>query len=81
MNYNEFHINSLEFQQMASNSYEIQIFQTDSLISNKYSKLIYNFIEYDYVGAPWLNGRIGNGGLSFRRTNKMKEILNNKRYY
>jgi hypothetical protein len=57
------------------------IFQTDSLISNKYSKLIYNFIEYDYVGAPWLNGCIGNGGLSFRKTNKMKEILNNTSYY
>ena len=57
------------------------IFQTDSLISNKYSKLIYNFIEYDYVGAPWLNGCVGNGGLSFRKTNKMKEILNNTSYY
>ena len=57
------------------------MFQTDSLISNKYSKLIYNFIEYDYVGAPWTNGMVGNGGLSFRKTNKMKEILNNKSYY
>jgi hypothetical protein len=57
------------------------IFQTDTLISNKYSKLIYNFIEYDYVGAPWLNGFVGNGGLSFRKTNKMKEILNNTSYY
>jgi hypothetical protein len=57
------------------------IFQTDSLISNKYSKLIYNFIEYDYVGAPWLNGCIGNGGLSFRKTKKMVEILNNTSYY
>ena len=57
------------------------IFQTDTLISNKYSKLIYNFIEYDYVGAPWINGCVGNGGLSFRKTNKMKEILNNTSYY
>jgi hypothetical protein len=57
------------------------IFQTDSLISNQYSKLIYNFIEYDYVGAPWTNGMVGNGGLSFRKTNKMKEILNNTSYY
>jgi hypothetical protein len=57
------------------------IFQTDSLISNQYSKLIYNFIEYDYVGAPWTNKCIGNGGLSFRKTNKMKKILNNTSYY
>jgi hypothetical protein len=57
------------------------IFQTDSLISKQYSKLIYNFIEYDYVGAPWTNGMVGNGGLSFRKTNKMKEILNNTSYY
>ena len=57
------------------------IFQTDSLISKQYSKLIYNFIEYDYVGAPWTNGCVGNGGLSFRKTNKMKTILNNTSYY
>jgi hypothetical protein len=57
------------------------IFQTDSLISKQYSKLIYNFIEYDYVGAPWKNGMVGNGGLSFRKTKKMKTILNNTSYY
>ena len=57
------------------------IFQTDSLISKQYSKLIYNFIEYDYVGAPWTNRCIGNGGLSFRKTKKMKTILNNTSYY
>ena len=52
------------------------IFQTDTLISQIYSKLIYNFMEYDYVGAPWNNEGVGNGGLSLRRKSKMLEILN-----
>ncbi len=41
------------------------------------------FLEYDYVGAPWqprmavsLNCRVGNGGLSLRSTAAMREIAN-----
>lgn len=52
------------------------IFQTDTLISQLYSNLIYNFMEYDYVGAPWNNNGVGNGGLSLRRKSKMIEIIN-----
>lgn len=48
------------------------IFQTDALILNK--DLINRFLEYDYVGAPWINGIVGNGGLSLRRIPKMIEI-------
>lgn len=55
----------------------ILIFQTDSCICN--SK-INNFLKYDYVGAPWkygwsYGGSVGNGGLSFRKKNKMLEII------
>jgi hypothetical protein len=38
------------------------------------------FIEYDYVGAPWIGGRIyneegvGNGGLSIRNVQAMRQI-------
>jgi hypothetical protein len=50
------------------------IFQTDTLILNKNKDLINNFLSYDYVGAPWRNGIVGNGGLSLRRKSKMIEI-------
>ena len=52
------------------------VFQTDSIICNKHKDLINNFLEYDYVGAPWING-VGNGGLSLRKKSKMIKILNN----
>jgi|UniRef100_A0A6C0IM27 hypothetical protein len=52
------------------------IFQTDTMICEDYKDLIYEFMEYDYVGAPnteW----VGNGGLSLRKKSKMMEIINN----
>jgi hypothetical protein len=60
------------------------IFQTDSIICGKYKDQIQQFLEYDYVGAPWAhdhvkgpgkNIRVGNGGLSLRKKSKMKEIV------
>ena len=54
------------------------IFQTDSIICSKHKDLINNFLNYDYVGAPWIhNQEVGNGGLSLRKKSKMLEILNN----
>lgn len=58
------------------------IFQTDALINPKYKDLIYEFINYDYVGAPWsFNNNVGNGGLSLRKKSKMIDIIQNKKYY
>jgi hypothetical protein len=51
---------------------DILLFQTDTLILNK--ELLHDFLKYDYVGAPWRNGMVGNGGLSLRNKNKMIEI-------
>jgi hypothetical protein len=52
------------------------IFQTDSLICPKYKDLIYNYFNYDYVGAPWkVNEKVGNGGLSLRKKSKMIELI------
>jgi hypothetical protein len=34
------------------------------------------FVDFDYVGAPWDNGVVGNGGLSIRKKSKMLEIIN-----
>jgi hypothetical protein len=53
------------------------VFQTDSMILNK--DQINEFLQYDYVGAPWkASGWVGNGGLSLRRKSKMIEIIHAK---
>jgi len=50
------------------------IFQTDTIILTP--ELLPTFLEYDYVGAPWVNQMVGNGGFSLRRKSKMIEICN-----
>jgi len=60
------------------------VFQTDTLISDIHANNIYNFLEYDYVGAPWVNKEndeaIGNGGFSLRKKSKMIEMIKNGGY-
>lgn len=50
------------------------IFQTDSFICENFKQMIYDFIDYDYVGAPQEHW-VGNGGLSLRKKSKMLEIV------
>ena len=50
------------------------IFQTDTMILSP--ELLPTFLEYDYIGAPWVNQMVGNGGFSLRRKRKMIEICN-----
>jgi hypothetical protein len=59
------------------------VFQTDTIIIKENAHKINDFIEYDYVGAPFIEekwnkntDKIGNGGLSLRRKSKMLEVLN-----
>jgi len=47
----------------------ILIFQTDTMILEPTQ--LQEFLSYDYVGAPWKNGDVGNGGLSLRKRSKM----------
>jgi len=59
------------------------VFQTDTMIFDKHRHLIYDFLQYDYVGAPWKKtfkfaeqcNYVGNGGLSLRKKSKMLSIL------
>jgi len=52
------------------------IFQLDSLISAIYNDYIYDFLQYDYTGAPWyFDKRVGNGGLSLRHKSAMVNII------
>ena len=56
------------------------VFQVDTLISDVYYNKIYDFMQYDYVGAPWplyYPVLVGNGGLSLRRKSKMLEVIDN----
>jgi hypothetical protein len=58
----------------------ILMFQTDSILRRRG---IDAFLEFDYVGAPWMHallsrddtGPVGNGGLSLRKKRAMLEIL------
>ena len=55
-------------------------FQLDTLISAKYKDYIYDFMEYDYVGALWkkqpiVNLYVGNGGLSLRKNQQSCTLL------
>uniref|UniRef100_A0A6C0B0Z0 DUF5672 domain-containing protein n=1 Tax=viral metagenome TaxID=1070528 RepID=A0A6C0B0Z0_9ZZZZ len=65
------------------------VFQTDSMIFKRNSHLLNEYLEYDYVGAPWpiddrenekLCGYIGNGGFSLRKKSKMLEIIEKKEF-
>jgi hypothetical protein len=56
------------------------IFQTDTIICKENKGLINNFLQYDYVGAPWKDHRIGNGGLSLRKKSKMIEKIRKCKY-
>jgi len=60
------------------------VFQTDSIILRENAHMINNYLNYDYVGSPWLRCNyeptkncdfIGNGGFSLRNKKKMIEIM------
>ena len=58
------------------------VFQTDSMICPKDKKLIDNYLNYDYVGAPWAhhNQEVGNGGFSLRKKSKALQKIKNCPY-
>jgi hypothetical protein len=56
------------------------MFQTDSILFHKNKHLLKYFLKYDYVGAPWVNREVGNGGLSLRKKSKMLEIIEKEPY-
>lgn len=53
------------------------VFQTDSILCANARQSINNWLEYDWVGAPWNPGGTwgGNGGLSLRRVSSIIDIL------
>jgi hypothetical protein len=57
------------------------VFQTDSMLCANSRQSLNNWLDYDWVGAPWNpNGRFGgNGGLSLRRVSRIIDVLRNQK--
>lgn len=74
--YNDFLKNTYFWKSIPTEN--ILIFQTDSLLL-RFG--ISEFINWSYIGAPWIRYRegsiVGNGGLSFRKKSKMIDITSN----
>ncbi|KAK8848873.1 hypothetical protein PGQ11_015353 [Apiospora arundinis] len=53
------------------------VFQTDSILCSNSRQNLNDYLDYDWVGAPWNpQGKFGgNGGLSLRRVSSIIEIL------
>jgi hypothetical protein len=78
--YNQY-IKSNEFWNLVKGE-KILTFQTDTLLLRNG---VDEFIEYDYIGAPWTkpkeNRFVGNGGLSLRTKKTMLDISENHKDY
>jgi hypothetical protein len=53
--YNNLFINNYDFYDYIPTEIFL-VFQTDTMINTQYKHLINDFLEYDYVGAPWNGG-------------------------
>lgn len=53
------------------------VFQPDSIFCTNAPKTLNEFLEYDWIGAPWSKTAPygGNGGLSLRRVSKILQVL------
>ncbi|KAJ4391967.1 hypothetical protein N0V93_005587 [Gnomoniopsis smithogilvyi] len=53
------------------------IFQTDSILCANARRNLNDYLEYDWIGAPWQPGARfgGNGGLSIRRVSAIIDVL------
>ncbi|KAL9014828.1 MAG: hypothetical protein Q9173_000529 [Seirophora scorigena] len=56
------------------------VFQTDSILCSQSGKSLNDWLDYDWVGAPWnRDGRYGgNGGLSLRKVSSIVTVLQNQ---
>lgn len=56
------------------------IFQTDSILCANSRRNLNEYLEYDWIGAPWSKQSRwgGNGGLSLRRVSAMIDVLANQ---
>lgn len=66
------------------NGENILIFQMDTCLCSNSKFKLEDFLNYDYVGAPWIDkniiNKVGNGGLSFRKKIKILKHLDTYKY-
>lgn len=58
----------------------VLFFQSDSVLCSNSSSKLTDFLDYDFIGAPWSVGGCCNGGLSIRNRHKTLELLESKRF-
>ena len=59
---------------------KVLLFQTDSTFCSNSSLKITDFLEYDFIGAPWSEGSCCNGGFSLRSRRKILQVLSRATY-
>lgn len=57
------------------------VFQPDSIFCANAPKTLNDFLEWDWIGAPWSKSATygGNGGLSLRKVSKILQVLQKER--
>lgn len=57
------------------------VWQPDSIFCANAPRTLNDYLEWDWVGAPWSKAAAygGNGGLSLRKVSKIVEVLTNKK--
>lgn len=57
------------------------VFQPDSIFCANAPKTVNDFLEWDWIGAPWspTSEFGGNGGLSLRKVSKILDVLGKER--
>lgn len=58
---------------------KVLLFQTDSAICSNSSYKLTDFLQYDFIGAPWTDGGCCNGGFSIRSRTKILLLLDSDR--
>ncbi len=61
---------------------KVLFFQIDSVMCSNSPHKITDYLQYDFIGAPWCEFElcVGNGGFSLRSRNKTLTLLQRKRY-
>ncbi|CAF2920964.1 unnamed protein product [Rotaria sp. Silwood2] len=60
---------------------KVLLFQIDSVLCSNSSYNLTNFLQYDFIGAPWYLGGCCNGGLSLRNRLKILELIESNKYH
>jgi hypothetical protein len=54
----------------------VLVFQTDTALCRRSNNSIDDFLDWDFVGAPWdTNSKCGNGGLSLRKKSSTLDVI------